>query len=63
MRFMSVVMVATEEEMISAKLKHDVRDYCAHKLIDFAVCRRDNWPWVVKCSHEKHAYLTCQYEE
>lgn len=56
-------MIATEAEMESAKLEPNERDYCAHKLIEYRGCRRDNFPWVVKCHHEKHAYLNCQHEE
>ncbi|KAJ8978446.1 hypothetical protein NQ317_017649 [Molorchus minor] len=57
------VMVATEEEMRSAKLALEDRDYCAHVLLKFRKCRRDNFPFVVKCEHEKHAYLNCQNDD
>ncbi|KAL3270154.1 hypothetical protein HHI36_009212 [Cryptolaemus montrouzieri] len=57
------VMIATEEEMISAKIPIASRDYCAHKLIEYKACRKAEWPFPVKCHHEKHAYLTCQYED
>jgi NADH dehydrogenase (ubiquinone) 1 beta subcomplex subunit 7 len=57
------VMVATEAEMISAKLLPDERDFCAHKLIDYKACRADVWPFVYKCTPEKHDYLNCQYDE
>jgi len=56
-------MIATEEEMRSAKLPLKDRDYCAHLLLKFRACRKDAWPWAVKCEHEKHAYLNCQYED
>lgn len=56
-------MVATEEEMVSAKLPLDARDYCAHKLLKYHACRTDTFPFVYKCHHEKHDYLTCEYEE
>lgn len=58
-----LVMIATEEEMISAKLQLDERDYCAHKLIAYKACRADVWPWAYKCAWEKHDYLNCQYDE
>lgn len=61
--FIFLVMIATEEEMVSAKLLLDERDFCAHKLIDYKACRADVWPWVYKCAPEKHEYLNCQYEE
>ncbi|KAJ8920021.1 hypothetical protein NQ315_011671 [Exocentrus adspersus] len=57
------VMIATEEEMRSAKLPLEDRDYCAHLLINFLACRKDNWPWVVKCEHEKHEYLNCRHDD
>ncbi|KAG5881793.1 hypothetical protein JTB14_037090 [Gonioctena quinquepunctata] len=57
------VMIATEEEMRSAKLPLEDRDYCAHLNLKFRACRRDNFPWVVNCEHEKHAFLNCKYED
>lgn len=56
-------MMVTEEEMISAKLTAEERDFCAHKLIEYKQCRHDVWPWVYKCHPEKHAYMHCEYEE
>lgn len=58
-----LVMIATEEEMVSAKLQLDERDYCAHKLIQYKACRADVWPFAYRCAPEKHEYLNCQYEE
>lgn len=57
------VMVATVAEMESAKLSAEERDYCAHHLLNYRACRREEWPWVYRCHHEKHEYLTCEYEE
>lgn len=57
------VMIATEEEMVSAKLLLEERDFCAHKLIEYKACRSDTFPWIYKCTPEKHEYLNCQYEE
>ncbi|XP_063699564.1 NADH dehydrogenase [ubiquinone] 1 beta subcomplex subunit 7 [Culicoides brevitarsis] len=57
------VMIATEKEMVAAKIPVENRDYCAHKLIDYKQCRQEVWPWTYQCAHEKHAYLTCQYED
>lgn len=57
------VMIATREEMESAKMPLEDRDYCAHKLLKFYSCRYDNFPFVYKCHHEKHDYLTCEYED
>ncbi|XP_067007993.1 NADH dehydrogenase [ubiquinone] 1 beta subcomplex subunit 7 [Anabrus simplex] len=57
------VMIATQEEMESAKLPLEDRDYCAHKLLKYRACRADVWPWLYKCHHEKHDYLHCEYED
>ena len=56
-------MVATPEEMESAKLDLQDRDYCAHHLLDYRACRADTFPFVYKCAHEKHVYLTCEYQD
>jgi NADH dehydrogenase (ubiquinone) 1 beta subcomplex subunit 7 len=61
--FLFSVMIATEAEMISAKLHPDERDFCAHKLIDYKACRADVWPFLWKCAPEKHDYLNCEYDE
>ncbi|XP_063598824.1 NADH dehydrogenase [ubiquinone] 1 beta subcomplex subunit 7-like [Penaeus indicus] len=57
------VMVATQEEMESAKLPLKNRDYCAHKAIAYQACRQKVWPFVYQCAHEKHDYLNCQYDD
>ncbi|XP_037088618.1 NADH dehydrogenase [ubiquinone] 1 beta subcomplex subunit 7-like [Pollicipes pollicipes] len=57
------VMVATEEEMSSAKLEPEQRGYCAHKLIAFNRCKRDHWPLAYKCAHEKHELANCEYDD
>lgn len=57
------VMIASQAEMISAKLPQEDRDYCAHKVIEHMACRADVWPWAYKCAHAKHELMTCQYEE
>uniref|UniRef100_A0A7R9PM81 NADH dehydrogenase [ubiquinone] 1 beta subcomplex subunit 7 n=1 Tax=Timema genevievae TaxID=629358 RepID=A0A7R9PM81_TIMGE len=56
-------MIATEEQMQSAKLPLEARGYCAHKLLEYQSCRADVWPWAAKCHHERHNYLNCEYEE
>lgn len=56
-------MIATREQMESAKVPIEDRDYCAHKLINYRSCRADVFPFVYKCHHEKHDFLTCEYEE
>ncbi|XP_055311653.1 NADH dehydrogenase [ubiquinone] 1 beta subcomplex subunit 7 [Sitodiplosis mosellana] len=57
------VMIATEAEMVSAKLPLEERDYCAHTKIDYLRCIADVWPFPYKCAHEKHAQAQCQYED
>lgn len=57
------VMIATTEEMESAKLPLEDRDYCAHLLLNYRSCRADVYPFLYKCHHEKHEYLTCEYED
>ena len=58
-----LVMIATEEQMMSAKLPLENRDYCAHLALKILECRKEVWPWAYKCTPEKHEYLNCQYEE
>lgn len=58
-----LVMVATTEEMESAKLPLEDRDYCAHVLLKYRACRADHFPFVFKCHYERHDFLHCQYEE
>jgi NADH dehydrogenase (ubiquinone) 1 beta subcomplex subunit 7 len=57
------VMIASEAEMVSAKIPLENRDYCAHKLITYQACRADVWPWAYKCVPEKHDYLNCELDE
>lgn len=62
--FLLVVEIkATLEEMESAKVPLDKRDYCVDYLLSYLQCRNDKWPLVYRCHHEKHEYLHCQYEE
>ena len=56
-------ITVTKAEMESAKIPLKNRDYCTGELLKFLECRADMYPWVYKCHHEKHAYLTCEYEE
>ncbi|GLV44357.1 NADH dehydrogenase (ubiquinone) B18 subunit [Carabus blaptoides fortunei] len=57
------VMLASEEELQSAKIPLEDRDYCSHLLLNYRACRADTWPFVYKCHHQKHEYLTCEYED
>ena len=56
-------MIATNTEMEAAGLTLEQRDYCAHHLIEFMTCRKDNFPWVVACKPQKHKYDHCKYDE
>lgn len=56
-------MKISEDELKAAKIPLKNRDYCAHLLMAFRVCRKDNFPFVVNCEHEKHAYLNCKYDD
>ena len=56
-------MKASYEEMEAANLRLDERDYCAHLILDFYKCRRQNYPWVAACKAEKHAWDECQFKE
>jgi NADH dehydrogenase (ubiquinone) 1 beta subcomplex subunit 7 len=56
-------MIATQKEMVDARLPLAYRDYCAHLLIPLNKCRVQSHyvPW--KCQDERHSYEKCQYEE
>lgn len=56
-------MIATEDEMVSAKLPLEERDFCAHTKIEYLRCIADVFPWNYKCAHAKHAQATCLYDE
>lgn len=57
------VMIATEEEMQSVNMPLDMRDYCAHKYLEFLLCRQDHYPLLYKCKHKIHAYKQCEFED
>ena len=63
MLFFVTVMVATKEEMDAANLAYSERGFCAHFKIELNSCYEREKPFDYRCSHEKHAYLNCQYEE
>jgi len=56
-------MKVTHEEMESANVPHQYRDYCAHLYIDYMRCRQKNTPWYKACAHEKHLHADCEYAE
>lgn len=53
-------MWVCEEDLISARIPPLWRDYCAHALLDYQVCRYKHFPFVFQCAHEKHCYLNCE---
>ncbi|RZC74926.1 hypothetical protein C5167_050403 [Papaver somniferum] len=55
-------MIATQEEMVQAKVPLAYRDQCAHLLIPLNKCRQSDFylPW--KCEDERHVYEKCEYE-
>lgn len=53
-------MVATQEQMNLAQLPLEQRDYCAHHLLKLMKCKRDNWPNILACKHERHDWDYCQ---
>ncbi|OWM90702.1 NADH dehydrogenase [ubiquinone] 1 beta subcomplex subunit 7 [Punica granatum] len=55
-------MIATQEEMVNAKVPLPYRDQCAHLLIPLNKCRQGELylPW--KCEAERHVYEKCEYE-
>lgn len=57
------VCPVTPAQMDTAHIPMNQRDYCADKLIDFKVCVRKNFPLNWRCSHERHAYQKCEYQD
>jgi NADH dehydrogenase (ubiquinone) 1 beta subcomplex subunit 7 len=55
-------MIATQEEMVEARVPIPYRDQCAHLLIPLNKCRHAEFflPW--KCESERHIYEKCEYE-
>lgn len=54
---------ACELHLYSAKIPPKFRDYCVDSLLEYQSCRYENWPFVFKCHHEKHAYLNCEQKD
>ncbi|XP_075043600.1 NADH dehydrogenase [ubiquinone] 1 beta subcomplex subunit 7 [Mixophyes fleayi] len=62
-QFEERVMVATQEQMNLAQLHVRQRDYCAHHLMKFMKCKRDMWPNIFACKHERHEWDYCEHED
>ena len=56
-------MIANEADLISARIPPKFRDYCAHYLLDYQVCRYKEMPLLYRCAHEKHNYLNCEHQD
>ncbi|KAJ9135643.1 hypothetical protein P3X46_032798 [Hevea brasiliensis] len=58
----SKTMIATQAEMVEARVPISYRDQCAHLLIPLNKCRQAEFylPW--KCENERHVYEKCEYE-
>uniref|UniRef100_A0A3Q1I148 NADH dehydrogenase [ubiquinone] 1 beta subcomplex subunit 7 n=2 Tax=Anabas testudineus TaxID=64144 RepID=A0A3Q1I148_ANATE len=56
-------MVASQEQMNLAQLPLQQRDYCAHYLLKFMKCKRDNWPNFMACKHERHDWDYCEHQD
>ncbi|VVC92842.1 unnamed protein product [Leptidea sinapis] len=56
-------MKSSEVDLVSAKIPPQHRDYCAHHLLEYQVCRYKNMPLLYKCAHEKHDYLNCEHQD
>ena len=57
-------MYASQEVLSRERVEAHMRDYCAHLLVPWNRCRREEvlpFPW--NCQEEAHAYERCQYIE
>lgn len=54
--------IASQEQMVEARVPLGYRDQCAHLLIPLNKCRVKEYylPW--KCENERHTYEKCEYE-
>ncbi|EAW84436.1 NADH:ubiquinone oxidoreductase subunit B7 [Homo sapiens] len=56
-------MVATQQEMMDAQLRLQLRDYCAHHLIRLLKCKRDSFPNFLACKQERHDWDYCEHRD
>lgn len=56
-------MIATEEEMDSAGLEWNRRDYCSHLQLEHRGCITYNQPWYFRCKGIEHQLMNCYLEE
>ncbi|PNI50938.1 NDUFB7 isoform 1 [Pan troglodytes] len=56
-------MVATQQEMMDAQLRLQLRDYCAHYLIRLLKCKRDSFPNFLACKQERHDWDYCEHRD
>ncbi|XP_064499668.1 NADH dehydrogenase [ubiquinone] 1 beta subcomplex subunit 7 isoform X3 [Pseudopipra pipra] len=57
------VMVATASQLAQARIPLEQRDFCAHHLLKFLRCQRDNFPLPWGCSELRHHWDSCQHED
>ncbi|KAK2093516.1 NADH dehydrogenase 1 beta subcomplex subunit 7 ndufb7 [Saguinus oedipus] len=58
-----IEMVATQQEMMDAQLRLQLRDHCAHYLIRLLKCKRDNFPNILASKHERHEWEYCKHRD
>ncbi|XP_011814336.1 PREDICTED: NADH dehydrogenase [ubiquinone] 1 beta subcomplex subunit 7 [Colobus angolensis palliatus] len=56
-------MVATQQEMMDAQLKLQLRDYCAHYLIRLLKCKCDSFLNFLACKQERHDWHYCGHRD
>nr|XP_002828842.2 NADH dehydrogenase [ubiquinone] 1 beta subcomplex subunit 7 isoform X2 [Pongo abelii] len=56
-------MVATQQEMMDAQLRLQLRDYCAHYLIRLLKCKRDSFPNMLACKQQRHDWEYCEHRD
>ena len=54
---------ATELEMDSGNIRAKYRDYCAHIMLQYMACRRDNKPFYSRCNGYRHNWEECTYQD
>lgn len=58
------LMIASADEMDSANLEPQFRDYCAHKIIKLRACKAKQTIFGgAACRQYRHAYEECLYQE
>lgn len=53
-------MIASQEDMMAAKVPLRFRDYCAHLYMPLMECRYNTYKMPWKCKGEKHEWEECE---